>query len=865
VGRAEELAAIAAARASLTGGVLLAGPAGVGKTRLAREVASRFDDGGATVRWVRATRSASGIPLGAFAPLLPAEELGQGGAQLRRAADALRADVTGDLVLAVDDVQFLDETSAALLLQLVVMNAAFIVATLRIGEDAPDAVVALWKDELVDRMDVRPLTNEHVVDLLQQVLGVVELSTAGALSRASGGNPLYLRELVAAAEATGTLHEVAGIWRLSGPLPTSPRLQELVSARLAELDGDERAAIELVAVSEPVGFELVEVAVGTRPIDHLERRGLLEVHRDGKRLHLRMAHAVYADVVRSAMTARSYREWCRMVADAVEHVGARRRDDKRRIAMWRLEAGAATDPTQMIAAAHDARVAADYPATERFARAALEAGGGSAAGLLLGEVLDELGRHDEAEAVLANAATKATDDGERTFIAVARADNLFRGLGRASDAERIAREVRDTLDDPVLVGEIDAQLATNLLLAGRVQEVLASAAPILAAADLRAYSQAALQAGMAYYLCGRYEDAVETATRAFEARVALGDQVQLADAGTHLVALSFAQVERGEIDLGIATAYAGYEGAAEARHRNGQAYFAISLARGHLLRGELETSARYAREAAVLFGEFNHPGSRWGFAALALALAQLGDVAGAEAAVADLDAEPETPVQMMDADIDRARAWVFAARGELPRARSVMMAAAERARGLGQHGLELAALFDLIRLGDASPPVRVAVAALVDTVQGELARLRLEAAEALATHELAALDAVTGGFERVGALLWAAEAANETAIAARAEGDPKRANNAVARSEALLERLEGARTPALLHGTGAAVLTAREREIAQLASQGQSSREIADALVVSPRTVENHLQRAYEKLGVRGRADLADALTRASL
>ena len=55
------------------------------------------------------------------------------------------------------------------------------------------------------------------------------------------------------------------------------------------------------------------------------------------------------------------------------------------------------------------------------------------------------------------------------------------------------------------------------------------------------------------------------------------------------------------------------------------------------------------------------------------------------------------------------------------------------------------------------------------------------------------------------------------------------------------------------------------REIAQLASQGQSSREIADALVVSPRTVENHLQRAYEKLGVRGRADLADALTRASL
>jgi DNA-binding CsgD family transcriptional regulator len=53
--------------------------------------------------------------------------------------------------------------------------------------------------------------------------------------------------------------------------------------------------------------------------------------------------------------------------------------------------------------------------------------------------------------------------------------------------------------------------------------------------------------------------------------------------------------------------------------------------------------------------------------------------------------------------------------------------------------------------------------------------------------------------------------------------------------------------------------------VATLASQGLSSREIADALFVSPRTVENHLQRAYEKLGVRGRSELADALARASL
>jgi DNA-binding CsgD family transcriptional regulator len=38
------------------------------------------------------------------------------------------------------------------------------------------------------------------------------------------------------------------------------------------------------------------------------------------------------------------------------------------------------------------------------------------------------------------------------------------------------------------------------------------------------------------------------------------------------------------------------------------------------------------------------------------------------------------------------------------------------------------------------------------------------------------------------------------------------------------------------------------------------SREIAERLFVSSRTVENHLQRVYEKLGIHGRADLAQTL-----
>jgi DNA-binding CsgD family transcriptional regulator len=52
-------------------------------------------------------------------------------------------------------------------------------------------------------------------------------------------------------------------------------------------------------------------------------------------------------------------------------------------------------------------------------------------------------------------------------------------------------------------------------------------------------------------------------------------------------------------------------------------------------------------------------------------------------------------------------------------------------------------------------------------------------------------------------------------------------------------------------------LTRREREIAALAASGASSKVIAARLSLSSRTVDNHLQSVYGKLGIRGRRDLA--------
>jgi DNA-binding CsgD family transcriptional regulator len=63
-----------------------------------------------------------------------------------------------------------------------------------------------------------------------------------------------------------------------------------------------------------------------------------------------------------------------------------------------------------------------------------------------------------------------------------------------------------------------------------------------------------------------------------------------------------------------------------------------------------------------------------------------------------------------------------------------------------------------------------------------------------------------------------------------------------------------------LHGLEA--LTPRELQTAELAAAGRSNREIADALVVTVKTVEWHLKHTYGKLGISSRGELAEALGR---
>ena len=148
VGRVNELAEVAQARASGTGGVVVHAPAGVGKSRLAREALAEAERGGMHTLWVQATRSAATVPLGAFAAVIPVEVRSDDRFELLRGSVQALCDLARGrpLMLVVDDAQLLDQTSASLVLHLANAAVAFVLATVRSGEPCPDAIVSLWKD-----------------------------------------------------------------------------------------------------------------------------------------------------------------------------------------------------------------------------------------------------------------------------------------------------------------------------------------------------------------------------------------------------------------------------------------------------------------------------------------------------------------------------------------------------------------------------------------------------------------------------------------------------------------------------------------------------------------------------------------------
>ena len=160
VGRDEEVARIGG-WVSRRRGVLLAGPPGVGKTRLIDEVVARAASDGTDVISLVASRASADIPLGCCSALLPASTDVAGG--MAGVRQAIRDASEGRrVVLAVDDAHWLDDATAALVHQLVAANEVTVLAAIRDDEAVPPPVTALWKDGWLERVELLPLEPDAV-------------------------------------------------------------------------------------------------------------------------------------------------------------------------------------------------------------------------------------------------------------------------------------------------------------------------------------------------------------------------------------------------------------------------------------------------------------------------------------------------------------------------------------------------------------------------------------------------------------------------------------------------------------------------------------------------------------------------------
>jgi len=274
------------------GGIVLAGGAGVGKTRLASEVVRAAAGQRCATEWVAATRAGASIPFGSFAHLLPdfvlstVDQLGV----LRRIVDALIARANGRrLVVAIDDAHLLDDASATLVHQLAGTRNAFILATLRAGVPAPDPIVALWKDGMAERLELQALSEGQVHELAVQVLGG-HVDGAMSYTAFAINNKGKVRALAVAMEKrhpllpdTPTFRElgvdwVDGAYRGIGvPKSTPAEVRKRLSDLWASLNDDPEMK-ELAAKS---GFELVNV--GSEQMDAFMKQKI-KIYTEGAKL-----------------------------------------------------------------------------------------------------------------------------------------------------------------------------------------------------------------------------------------------------------------------------------------------------------------------------------------------------------------------------------------------------------------------------------------------------------------------------------------------------------------------------------------------------------------------------------------------------
>lgn len=832
-------------------GMALTGVAGVGKTRLARAAADAATRDGWAVRRVAGTATGRPVTLGAFARW--ADDTDSSPLALARSVfEGLTADSDGaPLLVFVDDAHLLDDMSALVVHQLALQNMARIIATIRTGASATDAVTALWKDGLLRRLELQPLSRDESDALLATVLdGSVSTDCAKRMWDLTRGNVLFLRHLVEGERGTGRLARADGEWRWTGSPLASPSLVELVELQIGGVPDDLRDIVDIVAIGEPIERELLTALVDAESIEAAEHRGLVTAPTADT---VCVGHPLYGEIRLSQCGPLRLRRLRGRVASAMAETGT---GDPLRLGLLLMDSDLAPDAEILSRAAKIAAARLDFASAERLARAAVAADASAEIKLALArilllhdkgeaaqEILDTIdaeeaaapGFYDEAILRTATLLWPLANPGEaRTVIedAIALAGNSMRGHALRTMRAVVHVNAAEPADVVATMSTVDYHHLDDF---GRVAGYTAET---LALGELGLVTRASEKATAAYLVLDQCpeEDAFHG--------TGLGE--------FHVCAL----VAAGFVDEALAVAKREYHRRAE--HPGQSRWMTIaSLGIAALGKGDLLAARQYLNSASQGIGEQDDiSGLLYRFRIpYTEALARSGHIDAAVTSMEITRGIHHPSYQFVEPPYLLAGAWVAAVSGRVADARETSCRAAEFARAHGQLAREVLCLQTGAQFGDVSGADRLAD--LADQVEGVRAPSAARYVRALAENNGLGLDTVSQEFEAMGDVLAAADAAAQAAASHRLAGRKGSALTSSARAHRLANKCGGAVSPAIDAARVPLPFTRREHEIAKLVSDGLTNKQIAEATSLSVRTVEGHIYQASAKAGVTSRSELS--------
>lgn len=857
VERDDQLALVRRAlnKSSNYSGAVIVGPAGVGKTRLAREALIRAQARGQRTKWIVGTESARALPLGAFTASLD-EVTSDPLVSVRRIIESLVAEQRqGRVLIGVDDAHLLDGLSAHVVHQLAQSHAARLVVTLRTGGGEPDAVTALWKDGHLTRLDLEPLSFVATRRVIETMLGgPVDGPSAQRFWKLTGGNPLFVRQLLKDQIAAGSIRQVAGVW-IWDDVAVSPSLGDLVGRQLGRLGPELALVVDVLSQCEPLAVDVLCDLVSRRDLEVAEQMHLVTVERTGTTLMARLAHPLFGELRRAAVgelyLSRIRGQLAQRLAkdgDADMHATVRR-------ALLTLESDTAPDPDLFLQAAQYAMTLLDLELADRFATAAAQAGAADAVDFRAMS-LALLGRGQQAEEVLQAVAADDHPRGHRW--STLRAANLIWMLGRPREASAI-------LDGLAATRESAADRAERTAVEACVDAVLArcesAAEKARAALESRALSDfhammASVALIMAMGALGEVDDIADVASEALQRATTSFQASYMRFWFGGVYARACRLTGRIEECVNFAKQIAD-----SAKDIPGPAYANLAFLLGHadLVQGAMPSAVKLLHEA--LAGAERHgvttglrPASCF---ALAEAHAKLGQLDHANQALSEAQKSVPPDYLFMQTALGLATGWTLAASGSLTEAVTVVQAAAADARDRVQPTHELACLQAAAQWGDASGATRVRE--LADMLSLPLANAVARHVESLLAGDGEGLLAASADYRAIGDRATAADVAAQAAVTFSRTQQHKRGRYAAALAKELSDACGGLCTPALRTPMGIP-LTGREREVIELVAAGLSNREIADRLCLSVRTVEGHVYHACQRVGAQSRADLTAIL-----